>query len=70
VSPVPAAQEQIRQDAAKASGDDKATFEAVAKSPLVFPADADYAKLHYYRDFATVAEQQAYQKVFEPIVLG
>jgi hypothetical protein len=26
--------------------------------------------LHYYRDFATVAEQQAYQKVFEPIVLG
>ncbi len=70
VSPVPAAQEQIRQDAAKASGDDKAAFEAVAKSPLVFPTEADYAKLHYYRDFATVAEQQAYQKVFEPIVLG
>jgi spermidine/putrescine transport system substrate-binding protein len=70
VSPVPAAQEQIRQDAAKASGDDRATFEAVAKSPLVFPTAADYAKLHYYRDFATVAEQQAYQKVFEPIVLG
>jgi spermidine/putrescine transport system substrate-binding protein len=70
VSPVPAAQEQIRQDAAKASGDDKAAFEAVAKSPLVFPTAADYAKLHYYRDFATVAEQQAYQKVFEPIVLG
>jgi spermidine/putrescine transport system substrate-binding protein len=70
VSPVPAAQEQIRQDAAKASGDDRATFEAVAKSPLVFPTAADYAKLHYYRDFATVAEQQAYQKIFEPIVLG
>jgi spermidine/putrescine transport system substrate-binding protein len=70
VSPVPAVQEQIRQDATKASGDDKAAFEAVAKSPLVFPTAADYAKLHYYRDFATVAEQQAYQKVFEPIVLG
>jgi spermidine/putrescine transport system substrate-binding protein len=70
VSPVPAAQQQIRQDATKASGDDKATLEDVANSPLVFPADSDYAKLHYYRDFATVAEQQAYEKVFEPIVLG
>jgi spermidine/putrescine transport system substrate-binding protein len=70
VSPVPAAQQQIKEDAAKLKGEDKATLEAVADSPLVFPDDADYAKLHYYRDFATVAEQQAYQKVFEPIVLG
>jgi spermidine/putrescine transport system substrate-binding protein len=70
VSPVPAAQQQIRQDAAKASGAERRTLEAVAASPLVFPTEADYAKLHYYRDFATAAEQQAYQKVFEPIVLG
>jgi spermidine/putrescine transport system substrate-binding protein len=70
VSPIPAAQAQIKADAAKLKGEDKATLEAVADSPLVFPADADYAKLHYYRDFATIAEQQAYQKVFEPIVLG
>src|SRR4051812_48304695 len=70
VSPVPAAQEQIKQDAAKASGDDKKTLEDVASSPLVFPTEADYAKLHYYRDFASAAEQQEYQKIFEPIVLG
>ena len=70
VSPVPAAQQQIKQDAAKASGDDKTSLEQIADSPLVFPDEADYAKLHYYRDFATAAEQQAYQKVFEPIVLG
>jgi spermidine/putrescine transport system substrate-binding protein len=70
VSPIPAAQQQIKQDAAKLKGEDKAALEEVADSPLVFPADSDYAKLHYYRDFATVAEQQAYQKVFEPIVLG
>jgi spermidine/putrescine transport system substrate-binding protein len=70
VSPVPAAQEQIRKDAAKKSGEDKKYLEDVAKSPLVFPTEADYAKLHYYRDFATVAEQQEYQKTFEPIVLG
>jgi spermidine/putrescine transport system substrate-binding protein len=70
VSPVPAAQEQIRKDAAKKSGDDKEYLESVANSRTVFPTGADYAKLHYYRDFATVAEQQEFQKIFEPIVLG
>ncbi len=70
VTPVPTAQEQIRKDAAAASGEDKATLEAVAESPLVFPTEADYAKLHYFRDFATPAEQQEYQRIFEPIVLG
>jgi spermidine/putrescine transport system substrate-binding protein len=70
VTPVPDAQEQIRKDAAAAKGEDKASLEAVAESPLVFPTEADYAKLHYYRDFATNAEQQEYQRIFEPIVLG
>ena len=68
--PVPAAREQITKDAAAASGEDKASLEAVAKSPLVFPTAADYARLHYFRDFATAAEQQEYQSIFEPIVLG
>jgi spermidine/putrescine transport system substrate-binding protein len=70
VCPVPAAQEQIKKHAAQLSGDEKATLEQVAASPLVFPAAADYAKLHYYRDFATAAEQQEYQSIFEPIVLA
>jgi spermidine/putrescine transport system substrate-binding protein len=70
VCPVPAAQEQIKKDAAAASGDDKASLEAVAASSLVFPTQADYAKLHYFRDFATAAEQQQYQSIFEPIVLA
>ncbi|MET8154364.1 spermidine/putrescine ABC transporter substrate-binding protein [Actinoplanes sp. NPDC049668] len=70
VCPVPAAQQQIKKDAAKLSGDDKAAMEAVAVSPLVFPAPTDYANLHYYRDFKTVAEQQEYQSIFEPIVLA
>jgi spermidine/putrescine transport system substrate-binding protein len=70
VTPVPAAQEQIRENAAAASGADKEALEAVAESPLVFPTEADYAKLHYFRDFATAAEQQEYQRIFEPIVLG
>jgi spermidine/putrescine transport system substrate-binding protein len=70
VCPVPAAQQVIRDKAAKASGEDKAALAAVADSPLVFPTEADYAKLHYFRDFKTVAEQQEYQRIFEPIVLG
>jgi spermidine/putrescine transport system substrate-binding protein len=70
VCPVPAARAKISEDAAKATGDDKASLAAVAASPLVFPAKADYARLHYYRDFATVAEQQEYQSIFEPVVLG
>jgi spermidine/putrescine transport system substrate-binding protein len=70
VSPVPAAQKQIQADAAAAKGDDKTTLEAVASSPLVFPTSEDYGKLHYYRDFATPAEQQQYSKIFEPVVLG
>jgi spermidine/putrescine transport system substrate-binding protein len=70
VTPVPAAQQEIKDMAAKASGEDKESLTAVADSPLVFPTDADYAKLRYFRDFATAAEQQEYQKIFEPIVLG
>jgi spermidine/putrescine transport system substrate-binding protein len=70
VSPVPAAKQQIEKDAAAAKGGDKTTLEQVATSPLVFPADADYARLHYYVTFGSVSEQQTYNKLFEPIVLG
>jgi spermidine/putrescine transport system substrate-binding protein len=70
VCPVPSAAEEMRKDAAKKSGADKAAIEALITSPLVFPADADYAKLHYYVNFATQALQQQFQKIFEPIVLS
>jgi spermidine/putrescine transport system substrate-binding protein len=70
VCPVPAAQEQIKKDAAAASGENKASFTKVANSPLVFPGEADYAKLHYYVDFNTAEEQQNFQSIFEPITLS
>ena len=70
VCPVPSAQAQIKKDAAKLSGADKSAMEKIADSPLVFPAASDYAKLHYYVSFDSVAEQQTFQKTFEPIVLG
>jgi spermidine/putrescine transport system substrate-binding protein len=70
VCPVPAAQEQIKKDAAKLSGDDKASMLEIADSPLVFPSQAEYSKLHYYVGFDAVDEQQSFQRTFEPIVLG
>ncbi|GIF13833.1 polyamine ABC transporter substrate-binding protein [Actinoplanes teichomyceticus] len=68
--PVPAAQAQIREDAAALSGSERADMERVAGSPLVFPSEADYAKLHYYVGFNTAEEQQTFSSIFEPIVLG
>jgi spermidine/putrescine transport system substrate-binding protein len=70
VCPVPNAQAQIRKDAAKLTGSDKSDMEALASSPLVFPGQVDYAKLHYYVSFESTAEQQQFQKTFDPIVLG
>jgi spermidine/putrescine transport system substrate-binding protein len=70
VCPVPAAQAQIKADAAKLSGDDKQAMLDIADSKLVFPSQDVYDKLHYYVSFESVADQQAFQKTFEPIVLG
>jgi spermidine/putrescine transport system substrate-binding protein len=68
ITPVPAAKQKIEQDAAAATGEDKKALEDLATSPLVFPQDSDYAKLHYYRDFVSSAEQHEYNSIFDPIV--
>ncbi|BAL88982.1 putative ABC transporter substrate-binding protein [Actinoplanes missouriensis 431] len=70
VCPVPGAQAVMKKHAAEASGEDKEYLTSVAESPLVFPSEADYAKLHYYVDFNTAEEQQDFSKIFDPIVLG
>jgi spermidine/putrescine transport system substrate-binding protein len=70
VCPVPAARTQIRKDAAALSGDDRDALEQVATSSLVFPSEADYAKLHYYVGFDTAEEQKDFAAIFEPIVLS
>ncbi|GLY04260.1 spermidine/putrescine ABC transporter substrate-binding protein [Actinoplanes sp. NBRC 101535] len=70
VCPVPAAQAVIKEHAAAATGEDKEYLTSVADSPLVFPAEADYSKLHYYVEFDTPQKQQAFTRTFEPIVLG
>jgi spermidine/putrescine transport system substrate-binding protein len=70
VCPVPTAQAVMVANANKLKGSDKQAALDVANSKLVFPTDDVYAKLHYYVSFDNVADQQAFQKTFEPIVLG
>jgi spermidine/putrescine transport system substrate-binding protein len=67
VTPVPGAQAVIKGDAAKATGDDKKLLETVATSPLVFPSEADYAKLHSYRNFTKADEQKRFESTFQSI---
>lgn len=48
VPPVPAAQDVLRDKAKSASGEDKEWLTELVDSPMVFPTQDDYAKLHSY----------------------
>ncbi|MGI5269766.1 ABC transporter substrate-binding protein [Nonomuraea sp. CA-218870] len=62
VTPVPAVQDLLRKKAESASGEDKKALLDMAESPLMFPTEADYAKLRSYTPLTTAKEQ-----VFNPI---
>ncbi|WP_256257058.1 polyamine ABC transporter substrate-binding protein [Nonomuraea pusilla] len=62
VTPVPSVQDLLKEKAKTAAGADKKALEAMAESPLMFPSEADYAKLHSYTKLTTQQEQ-----VFNPI---
>jgi spermidine/putrescine transport system substrate-binding protein len=67
ITPVPAAKEQLQAKAAKASGEDRQTLEDLVQSPLIFPSEADTAKLKRYRAL-TVEEEQVWDGIFQPLV--
>lgn len=69
VPPVPGAKDVINAEAAKATGADQKTLQAIAASPLVFPSEADYAKLRHYRSL-TPATEKEYNAVFQHITAG
>jgi spermidine/putrescine transport system substrate-binding protein len=69
VTPVPSAKDVITADAAKATGADQKSLQAIAASPLVFPSEADYAKLRHYRSL-TPATEKEYNPVFQHITAG
>ncbi|HTR71424.1 MAG TPA: spermidine/putrescine ABC transporter substrate-binding protein [Mycobacteriales bacterium] len=66
ITPVPAAVDVIKSDAAAATGSDKATLEAIVNSPLVFPTTEDYSNLYRYRTLSN-AELEVWDNIFEPV---
>lgn len=66
VTPVPAVQELLREKAASASGEDKKALLDMAESPLMFPTEADYAKLHSYTPLTT-AQEQVFNPIFQSV---
>jgi len=66
VTPVPAVRELLRAKAANASGEDKKALLDMVDSPLLFPSDADYAKLRSYTKLTT-AQEQVFNPIFQSI---
>ncbi|MGE5227019.1 MAG: spermidine/putrescine ABC transporter substrate-binding protein [Planctomycetaceae bacterium] len=66
VSPVPSGKDIIKQDAAAATGSDKAILDKVLSSPLVYPTPEVAAKVHRYR-VLTPDEEQVWNGLFVPI---
>jgi spermidine/putrescine transport system substrate-binding protein len=67
ITPVPAVQPIFQQEAKAAkTAKDKAYYQGLATSPLIFPAKADFARLHRYR-VLTSDEQKTWNKLFQPI---
>jgi spermidine/putrescine transport system substrate-binding protein len=66
VSPVPSIQDLMREEAGKAKGGDKKTLDEMVASPLLFPSEADYAKLRNYTKLTT-AQEQVFNPIFQSI---
>jgi spermidine/putrescine transport system substrate-binding protein len=70
VTPVPAAQDIIRQHAAEATkAADRTYLETLAESPLVFPSDDMLANLHSYKVLSS-EEEAAWNALFTEVVSG
>ncbi|MGV9291197.1 polyamine ABC transporter substrate-binding protein [Streptomyces sp. NPDC003719] len=66
VCPVPAAQQVVARDAAAATGKRRTVLNALSTSPLVFPTEADEARLRHLRVLDQEEEKQ-WNALFEPI---
>ncbi|MFJ2031396.1 PotD/PotF family extracellular solute-binding protein [Streptosporangium sp. NPDC087985] len=69
VTPVPATRDLVLADAAKAKDADKKLLEQLAESPLVYPSEADMARLRPYKSLTT-AEEKVFEGIFQPITQG
>ncbi|MET8007402.1 ABC transporter substrate-binding protein [Nonomuraea glycinis] len=66
VTPVPAVQDLLRKKADSATGEDKQALLDMIDSPLMFPTEADYAKLRTYTPLNT-AQEQVFNPIFQSI---
>ncbi|MEU8378533.1 spermidine/putrescine ABC transporter substrate-binding protein [Streptosporangium sp. NPDC048865] len=69
ITPVSSAKDLVLADAAKAKGDEKKALEQIAESPLIFPSEADMAKLRSYKTLTT-AEEKVFEDIFQPVTQG
>jgi spermidine/putrescine transport system substrate-binding protein len=69
ITPVPATKDLVLADAAKAKGEDKEALEQLAESPMIYPSDADMARLRSYKTL-TPAEEKVFEDIFQPITQG
>ncbi|MEW9555200.1 spermidine/putrescine ABC transporter substrate-binding protein [Nonomuraea sp. NPDC050783] len=66
VTPVPAVQDLLREKAKSAKGEDKKALEQMVDSPLMFPTEADYARLRGYTPLDN-KQQQVFNPIFQSV---
>ncbi|MCK2221480.1 spermidine/putrescine ABC transporter substrate-binding protein [Actinomadura sp. ATCC 31491] len=66
VTPVPAVQDLLREKAKSAKGEDKKALEEMVDSPLMFPTEADYARLRGYTPLDN-KQQQIFNPIFQSV---
>ncbi|WP_188190816.1 ABC transporter substrate-binding protein [Nonomuraea sp. SYSU D8015] len=66
VTPVPAVQDLLKEKAKTAEGEDKKALEDMVNSPLMFPTEADYAKLRGYTPLDN-KQQQIFNPIFQSV---
>ncbi|WP_433374719.1 polyamine ABC transporter substrate-binding protein [Streptosporangium sp. CA-115845] len=69
ITPVSSAKDLVLADAAKATGKEKAALEQIAESSMIFPSEADMAKLRSYKKLDP-AEEKIFEDIFQPITQG
>ncbi|WP_242659288.1 ABC transporter substrate-binding protein [Thermostaphylospora chromogena] len=69
ITPVPATKDLILARAQEESGEERETLEELANSPLVYPSEADQARLRSYSILST-ADEKVFEDIFQPITQG
>ncbi len=68
ICPVPHAKEVLLDRAAELDGEDREALEELANSPLVFPSESDYARLHNYVVLDVEAgEDEEFNSIFQAV---